>query len=448
MRLLLVLCLLVLPPLQPDPRFKTDALLIVAHPDDDTAIGAYLARLKDEGKRVAVIYCTSGDGGGNEVGNEAGRSLGEIRIQEARRALGSLGIENVWFLNRGDTPGQDVLWSLDHWRHGLALDQVVRLVRLTRPTVILTWLPDAVAGENHSDHQAAGVLATEAFDLSGDRTKFTEQVSPARDRTGMMNYTEGLQTWQPQKIYYFTDAFDNFNPYWHDPKDLSPFRKNLLDGQGPSYPSSPKYARLAAEQLTFYQTQDAKLGRSALEKNDLSAFEFPVRFIFGKSVVGGSRSADIFEATSAHAVPFAPVEGYRPTPDNTLSLSLGDPWLFYQQFWQAHGLAHLATLLPVAEIGAPFGGALHIPLVIHNGTPETQTLTLSVTLPPGWTDKSNYGTMKIGSGETVQLQSILQAPEAGKPQWEELHWKLGGAGHQAAAASLRVYSGKGSALPQ
>ena len=40
--------------------------------------------------------------------------------------------------------------------HGEALDEVVRLVRLTRPEVILTWMPAYVAGENHGDHQASG----------------------------------------------------------------------------------------------------------------------------------------------------------------------------------------------------------------------------------------------------------------------------------------------------
>ncbi len=32
------------PNLPPDARFKTDALVIVAHPDDETEIGSYLAR--------------------------------------------------------------------------------------------------------------------------------------------------------------------------------------------------------------------------------------------------------------------------------------------------------------------------------------------------------------------------------------------------------------------
>src|ERR1022692_2165397 len=91
------------PLLLPDTRYKADLLLIVAHPDDDVVIGGYLARISlDQRKRIAVIYCTDGDGGGNSVGNEAGAALGQMREIEARRALAFFGIENVWFLKGHD----------------------------------------------------------------------------------------------------------------------------------------------------------------------------------------------------------------------------------------------------------------------------------------------------------------------------------------------------------
>jgi hypothetical protein len=52
--------------LPPDPRFKTDILLIVAHPDDETAVSGYLAKaIFDEHRRVSVIFGTRGNGGGN-----------------------------------------------------------------------------------------------------------------------------------------------------------------------------------------------------------------------------------------------------------------------------------------------------------------------------------------------------------------------------------------------
>src|SRR5947199_1096832 len=91
------------PRLAPDERFKADILLIVAHPDDETMITGYLARaIYDQHRRVAVIYGTRGDGGGNTVGEEQAASLGAVREIEARRACASMGIMNVWLLNGPD----------------------------------------------------------------------------------------------------------------------------------------------------------------------------------------------------------------------------------------------------------------------------------------------------------------------------------------------------------
>src|SRR5579863_7515554 len=175
----------VIKPVPPDDRFKADILVVVAHPDDETEVTGYLARaIFDEHKRVAVIFATRGDGGGDAAGQEQAAALGAEREIEARRALGVLGVTDIWFLGGPDTPGQDVLRSLETWNHGSALGQAVRLVRLTRPEVILTWLPDYVAGENHGDHQASAVIATEAFDMAGDPTAYPEQISPPRERMG------------------------------------------------------------------------------------------------------------------------------------------------------------------------------------------------------------------------------------------------------------------------
>src|SRR6267378_4045509 len=162
---------------QADERFKVDILLVVAHPDDEGAATPYLARALDERKRVGVVFGTRGSSGANEAGAEQAAALGAIREIEARNALTTLGITNVWFLGGKDTASQNVLLSLANWDHGESLEQLVRLVRLTRPEVILTFLPGTFIGEDHGDHQAYGVLATEAFDLAGDPTSFPEQLA-------------------------------------------------------------------------------------------------------------------------------------------------------------------------------------------------------------------------------------------------------------------------------
>jgi LmbE family N-acetylglucosaminyl deacetylase len=169
----------------PDPRLKADILLVVAHPDDESLVTSYLAReIYDDHKRVAVVYTTHGDGSINDVVPEQAAAMGSIREMEGRQAVGSLGITNVWFLTGRDTFSQTVLNSLEHWGYGACLDQLVRIVRMTRPSVILTFLPDFTTGENHADHQAAGVLATEGFDMAGDRLCFLSRsprpVTPTR----------------------------------------------------------------------------------------------------------------------------------------------------------------------------------------------------------------------------------------------------------------------------
>lgn len=444
------------PLLPPDPRFKADLLLVIAHPDDDTLLGGYLAKLVlDEHKRVAVIYCTSGSGGGNEVGYEAGTALGQLRVIEAKRALESIGIQNVWFLGARDTPGQNVLWSLDDWGHGHMLDEVVRLVRITRPEVIVTWLPDYDVGENHGDHQAAGVLATEAFDSAGDPLRFPEQIAAPRDRQGMNNLTEGLQPWQPKKLYYQTDAFENMNPYWHDASELPSFRKSMLDGTGPVYsmtgisPSRHEsYAKIFAKEQAFYSTQGGELGSQALASNDVKVFEYPVHLIFGKSLVGGSVMGDVFECITNQPISFVPIPGFRSEKREKASLELGGPWGFYREFWKAHALDNLAKLIPVPEAAVEFGQSLFIPLRIANGTASSQEVHLSSVLPPGWSNKVRYDAYSVGANETYPVEAQLIAPATGKLEWQEIVFKAQSGAQEIGTITLRVYVGKTGGLPQ
>jgi LmbE family N-acetylglucosaminyl deacetylase len=442
--------------LLPDDRYKADVLLVVAHPDDDVVIGGYLARIAlDEHKRIAVVYCTRGDGGGNSVGNEAGAALGELREMEARRAWAAWGVQNVWFLNGHDTPGQNVLRSLDGWNHGLALDAVVRLVRITRPDVILTWLPDAVVGENHDDHQASSVLAVEAFDAAGDPTVFPEQVSPPRDRTGMANLTEGLLPWQPKKLYFFTDAFEDWGPYWHDPAEVPPFRKTIVDHTGPVYETttiSPSrhesYAKLTAEEQAFYLTQEGDIGVKALETGKFDEFAYHAHLIFGKSLVGGSVTGDVFEGVTPEPIPFARARGYEPEQRRGLSFEIGDPWRFYVRFWKAHDLDRLAGLMPTPEATPDGEGKLTLDLLACNRTGNAAEVAISAVLPAGWTEKGLFASYPVRAGECYPMQTQIQAPAAAKSHWEELKWTASAGSEAIGSVSVRVFVGKNGGLPQ
>src|SRR5256884_9060681 len=151
-----------------------------------------------------TLFRSRGSSGANEAGAEQAAALGVIREIEARNALTSLGITNVWFLGGKDTASQNVLQSLANWDHGETLEQLVRLVRLTRPEVMLTFLPGTFIGEDHGDHQASGVLATEAFNLAGDPSAFPEQVAGPMKRLGPV--VRNLRAGPVHKDYLFSDA--------------------------------------------------------------------------------------------------------------------------------------------------------------------------------------------------------------------------------------------------
>lgn len=429
------------PSARPDDRYKADILVIVAHPDDETEITGYLARaIYDEHKRVAVIFGTRGNAGGNAMGYEQAAALGAEREIEGRRALASMGIMNVWFIGGPDTPSQNVLWSLETWNHGAALEKAVRIVRLTQPEVILTWLPDYVVGENHGDHQAAGVIATEAFDLAGDPTKFPEQVAFPRNRSGIGNLTEGLRPWQPEKIYYFSDASQTA----------------FMKAQGPVYSVmdvSPSrhlpYYRIEALEMAYHLTQDdtGQIARRALESGNFKDFKTPVRFIFGKSLVGGAVSGDIFEGVVGRHARFAPVRGYRPQNQTGLSLELGGSWAFYRKFWPAHGIEHLGSMMSAPEIGTHPGSELHVPLLMHDDTEQPATIDLGVQLPPGWREIAGSARYPLRADDVYPTEAVLIAPSHGSG-WQSITWQAQSGGKAIGSVRVRVFLTRDGGLPQ
>ena len=69
-----------------DDRYKVDILEVVGHPDDDIEVAAYVAKLiEQQHKKVAVVYMTRGNSGGNAAGPEQANALADIREMEARQ---------------------------------------------------------------------------------------------------------------------------------------------------------------------------------------------------------------------------------------------------------------------------------------------------------------------------------------------------------------------------
>ena len=165
-------------------------------------------------------------------------------------------------------------------------------------------------------------------------------------------------------------------------------------------------------------------------------------------MVGGSATEDIFEHVTSEPVPFVPVPGFHLRNSGGLSLELGGPWMFYKEFWKAHNLENLAKLIPVPEVAVESAHALHIPLIIRNGTSNAKEVRLMSVLPEGWTDKTQYAIYPLQPGNVYPVEAELIAPKTERPQWQQITWRAKTDGHEIGSVTLHVYAGKSGGLPQ
>ncbi len=155
-----------------------------AHPDDeDSGLLAYLARGRQA--RTAYLSLTRGDGGQNLIGPELYESLGVIRTDEmlaARRLDGA----SQFFTRAYDFGFSKVREeALSKWDKEAVLSDMVRVIRTFRPFVIVSvWT--GTPSDGHGHHQAAGLLAVEAYKAAADPAKYTEL---------------GLRPWKARKLY-------------------------------------------------------------------------------------------------------------------------------------------------------------------------------------------------------------------------------------------------------
>jgi LmbE family N-acetylglucosaminyl deacetylase len=166
-------------------------LTIAAHPDDENAaLLAYVARGRRA--RAAYLALTRGDGGQNLIGSEQGVLLGLIRTQELLGARRIDGAEQ--FFTRAIDFGfsKTSEETFEKWGHEKILSDVVWTIRRFRPDVIVI----GVSG-GHGHHQAAGILAREAFAAAADKTRFPEQF-------------RWVEPWQTRRL--LTLSFGNRGP--------------------------------------------------------------------------------------------------------------------------------------------------------------------------------------------------------------------------------------------
>jgi LmbE family N-acetylglucosaminyl deacetylase len=170
-------------------------LMIGAHPDDeDTSLLSALAR--GHGAETAYLALTRGDGGQNLIGPELGEGLGVVRTGElvaARRLDGGL-----QFFTRAFDYGysKNAEEAFGKWPREELLRDVVWVIRTFRPHVVVSVF-SGTPRDGHGQHQAAGIMAREAFRAAADPDRFVDQLG------------RGAVPWQPAKLYRLS---------WFDPE--------------------------------------------------------------------------------------------------------------------------------------------------------------------------------------------------------------------------------------
>ncbi len=148
-------------------------LLVLAHPDDETMIGGFLAYFKELGIEIQAIYLTNGEGGKNivETSNDnssdfvyksvSKKVLKEIRLKELSKAAKSWGFTKYYLFGMPDIPLRDhngiPSKNLEDFLNSKTWDQKFILKKLQK--ILNEYKPDLVFSLNldelsHAHHKA------------------------------------------------------------------------------------------------------------------------------------------------------------------------------------------------------------------------------------------------------------------------------------------------------
>lgn len=162
-------------------------LCVFAHPDDESFMAAGVAcRYAEGGARVALVTATLGEeGGAGDPPVCTREELPAVREAELRRAVEILGIDSLDLLGYRDK-------QLASAPHAEVREKLVRLIRLHRPQVVITFDPN---GSNaHTDHVAISRFTSDAVQAAGDARFFPE--AGAAHRVSRLLWTTPTPCWE------------------------------------------------------------------------------------------------------------------------------------------------------------------------------------------------------------------------------------------------------------
>ena len=363
-------------PKQGSALLKTDIMGVFAHPDDETGMAATLARYAlGQTSVVANVYCTRGEGGGNMVGTQSGAALGALREAELRDCLTVLGVRYGYFLDQLDWAyTESVSATLEKWGREQTLERLVRFVRALRPEVMVTMNPAPTPGQ-HGHHQAAALLATEAFAAAANPKRFPLQLTK-----------DGLSIWQSRKLFYGGGSGEVIATI--------PVNEPLADGRTPG--------QIAAAALANHRSQAfGNFGNSPWMQR-------PQRFTLVKSFVpvAGTES-NLLAGLPMDSVAMTPIPFAKTAAQPALSLEFVPRPAFanYQRWAKEQGIEHVAAQFQ-SDLPLVAGEVNVVRLRLVNSQSRSSSGTLNVAVPPGWKIRPASRTIAIAGNadETVELQ--------------------------------------------
>ena len=168
-------------------RVVGSVLFTGAHPDDENStLLPHLAKRLH--LRTAYLSATRGDGGQNLIGTEQYEALGILRTEELLAARRLDGAEQYFTQAYDFGFSKSPEETLAKWGREAVLADFVRIVRRFRPDIMISRF-SGTPSDGHGHHQAAGILAQEAFHAAADPARFPEQIR------------EGLEPWQATRLF-------------------------------------------------------------------------------------------------------------------------------------------------------------------------------------------------------------------------------------------------------
>ena len=184
-------------------------LFVTAHPDDEPAgLVTYVSRGLQA--RTAILTLTRGEGGQNLVGPDLFDALGLVRTGEMMAANQFYGARQYFSRAFDFGFSKSAEETLGKWGRDRILEDLVRTIRAFRPQVILSVFSGTTA-DGHGHHQACGLLAREAYEISGDPHRFPELTR------------QGLPPWKAGRLYLRNIGEDLPGSFSVDPGTYDPW---------------------------------------------------------------------------------------------------------------------------------------------------------------------------------------------------------------------------------